>query len=57
MSHDSLATLSSLQAGGGTYHYYSLPQAADTLGDISRLPFSLKVLLEKPAAQRRWHHR
>lgn len=46
MSHDSLTTLSSLQAGGSTYHYYSLPQAADTLGDISRMPFSLKVLLE-----------
>ncbi len=29
-----------------TYVIYSLPEAAKTLGDISRLPFSLKVLLE-----------
>ena len=29
-----------------TYTIFSLPEAAKTLGDISRLPFSLKVLLE-----------
>jgi aconitate hydratase len=29
-----------------TYVIYSLPEAAKTLGDLSRLPFSLKVLLE-----------
>jgi aconitate hydratase len=29
-----------------TYTIYSLPEAAKTLGDVSRLPFSLKVLLE-----------
>ena len=29
-----------------SYTIYSLPEAANTLGDISRLPFSLKVLLE-----------
>ncbi|HEY9736489.1 MAG TPA: aconitate hydratase AcnA, partial [Trichocoleus sp.] len=29
-----------------TYTIYSLPAAAETLGDISRLPYSLKVLLE-----------
>lgn len=28
------------------YHYYSLPQLAAVLGDIDRLPKSLKVLLE-----------
>ncbi|EEQ09591.1 Aconitate hydratase 1 [Yersinia mollaretii ATCC 43969] len=28
------------------YHYYSLPQLAAVLGDIGRLPKSLKVLLE-----------
>ena len=28
------------------YTIFSLPEAAKTLGDISRLPFSLKVLLE-----------
>ena len=45
-SKDSMNTLSSLEAGGKTFHYYSLPKAADTLGDLNRLPFSLKVLLE-----------
>jgi aconitate hydratase len=46
LSKDSLNTLSSLEAGGKTFHYYSLPKAADTLGDLNRLPFSLKVLME-----------
>lgn len=46
LSKDSLNTLSTLSAGGQTYHYYSLPKAADTLGDLNRLPFSLKVLME-----------
>ncbi|ROT99767.1 aconitate hydratase AcnA [Marinobacter sp. R17] len=46
ISHDSLNTLASLDVGGKTYHYYSLPKAGDSLGDVSRLPFSLKVLLE-----------
>ncbi|MBQ0764174.1 aconitate hydratase AcnA [Marinobacter psychrophilus] len=45
-SQDSLNTLSSLKAGNITYHYYSLPKAAAELGDLDRLPFSLKVLLE-----------
>lgn len=45
-SKDSLNTLSSLQAGDKTYHYYSLIKAEAELGDLSRLPFSLKVLLE-----------
>ncbi|MBW0147819.1 aconitate hydratase AcnA [Marinobacter arenosus] len=45
-SKDSLNTLSSLEAGGRTYHYYSLPKAGETLGDLNRLPFSLKVLME-----------
>ncbi len=35
-----------LTVGNSTYTIYSLPAAAATLGDISRLPFSLKVLLE-----------
>lgn len=30
LSKDSLNTLSTLNAGGKTYHYYSLPKAADT---------------------------
>lgn len=46
LGQDSLNTLTSLQAGNQTFYYYSLPKAADTLGDLSRLPFSLKVLLE-----------
>lgn len=45
-SHDSLKTLSTLEAGGKTYHYYSLPKAAKSLGNIDKLPVSLKVLLE-----------
>lgn len=40
------ASKDALQAKDKTYHYYSLPLAANTLGDISRLPKSLKVLLE-----------
>ena len=43
---DSLHTRSTLEAGGKQYAYYSLGKAADTLGDVSRLPFSMKVLLE-----------
>ncbi len=43
---DSLNTRSSLSVGGRTYSYFSLRKAADQLGDISRLPFSMKVLLE-----------
>ncbi|MBE9136995.1 aconitate hydratase AcnA [Nodosilinea sp. LEGE 07088] len=35
-----------LTVGATTYTIYSLPAAAATLGDISGLPFSLKVLLE-----------
>lgn len=46
LGKDSLNTLTSLNAGGKTFHYYSLPKAAETLGDLNRLPFSLKVLLE-----------
>lgn len=45
-SVDSLNCRRSLQVGGETYHYYSLPEAAARLGDLSRLPVSLKVLLE-----------
>ncbi len=45
-SLDSLKCRRSLEVAGKTYHYYSLPEAAAQLGDISRLPTSLKVLLE-----------
>ena len=43
---DTLGTRRTLEASGKTYAYYSLEAAAATLGDISRLPYSLKVLLE-----------
>jgi aconitate hydratase len=43
---DSLNTRSTLTVGSKTYFYYSLAKAAESLGDISRLPFSMKVLLE-----------
>ncbi len=35
-----------LSVNGKDYQMYSLPNAAEKLGDISRLPYSLKVLLE-----------
>jgi len=43
---DSLKTRSKLEAGGKSYAYYSLEKAGAALGDVSRLPFSMKVLLE-----------
>jgi aconitate hydratase len=43
---DSLNTRSTLQVGGKSYAYFSLPKAAETLGNVDRLPFSMKVLLE-----------
>jgi aconitate hydratase len=43
---DTLQTRSTMEVGGKTYAYYSLAKAAETIGDISRLPFSMKVLLE-----------
>ncbi len=44
--HDSLKTRRILDVDGVAYDYFSLPAAAEALGDIARLPFSLKVLLE-----------
>ena len=47
VGHDSAKTRTSLTAGGQTLHYYSIPAAqAAGLGDFSRLPASLKVVLE-----------
>ncbi|MDB5314448.1 MAG: acnA [Rhodospirillales bacterium] len=46
IGQDSLKTRSTLEVDGKTYHYFSLPKAAASIGDISRLPYSLKVLLE-----------
>ncbi|AIG02137.1 aconitate hydratase [Pseudomonas fluorescens] len=45
-SVDSLRTLKTLQVDSKTYHYFSLPEAAKSLGDLDKLPMSLKVLLE-----------
>ncbi|MBS0242623.1 MAG: aconitate hydratase, partial [Proteobacteria bacterium] len=46
-SKDSFATRRQLGAAAITYDYYSLPALAERLGrDLSRLPYSLKVLLE-----------
>ncbi len=45
--HDSLKTRRSLKVGGSSYDYYSIEAAEQALGlDFSRLPFSMKVLLE-----------
>ena len=44
---DTLKTRRTLNVGGKDYDYYSLKAAEEAgLGDLSRLPFSLKVLLE-----------
>lgn len=39
-------TQHTLEVGNQTYHYYSLPKAAEALGNIDRLPKTLKILLE-----------
>ncbi|KKC26151.1 aconitate hydratase AcnA [Sphingomonas sp. SRS2] len=46
VGQDTLKTRSTLNVDGKHYAYYSLAKAAEQLGDISRLPFSMKVLLE-----------
>ncbi|MDG2320443.1 MAG: aconitate hydratase AcnA [Rhodospirillaceae bacterium] len=44
---DTLKTRRTLEVGGKSYDYFSIPAAVEGgLGDVSRLPFSLKVLLE-----------
>jgi aconitate hydratase len=43
---NTLGTRSTLEVGGKSYAYYSLAKAAEVIGDVSRLPFSMKVLLE-----------
>ncbi|WP_416425853.1 aconitate hydratase AcnA [Pseudomonas sp. App30] len=45
-SLDSLKTLKTLQVDDRQYHYFSLPEAARSLGGLQQLPMSLKVLLE-----------
>ena len=44
--HDTLKTRRSITAGGKSYDYFSIPAAAEKIGDVSRLPASMKVLLE-----------
>ena len=46
MGLDSLKTRRTMKVGNRNYDYYSLKTAEKTLGDLSRLPFSLRVLLE-----------
>jgi len=43
---DTLGTRDILNVGGKEYAYYSLAKAAEQLGDVSKLPISMKVLLE-----------
>lgn len=46
IGQDTLSTRATLKVGAKSYDYYSLAAAAEKYGDISRLPFSMKVLLE-----------
>ncbi|BEU99088.1 aconitate hydratase AcnA [Novosphingobium olei] len=46
VGQDTLGTRSTLSVGGKDFAYYSLKKAAAKFGDVSRLPFSMKVLLE-----------
>ncbi len=46
IGHDSLETKKTLTVDGKSYEYFSLPAAAAKLGDIAKLPKTLKVLLE-----------
>jgi len=44
---DSFSVKSTLAVANKTYHYFSLPAVAKASGiDLSKLPFSLKILLE-----------
>ncbi len=46
IGHDTLKTQKTLSVEGKDYKYFSLAEAANALGDISKLPKTLKVLLE-----------
>lgn len=46
VGQDTMKTRRTLNVDGKEYDYYSLKEAAQKLGDISRLPYSMKVLLE-----------
>jgi len=43
---DQLKTRQTLTVGGQSYDYYSIKLAEASLGDLSRLPFAMKVVLE-----------
>ncbi len=43
---DTLKTRTTLAVDGKEYDYFSLSKAAETIGDVSKLPYTLKVLLE-----------
>jgi aconitate hydratase len=43
---DTLKTRRTLTVQGRSYDYFSLAEAAKSLGDVSRLPVTLKILLE-----------
>ena len=44
--HDSLKTRKTLTVDGKEYDYFSLKVAAEKIGDVTKLPYTLKVLLE-----------
>ena len=46
IGQDSLGARATLDVAGKSYAYFSLAKAAEKYGDVSRLPFSMKVLLE-----------
>ena len=46
LGQDTLKTRKSLKVGAKTYTYFSLKAAEKSIGDISDLPVSLKILLE-----------
>ncbi len=46
IGQDSTGCRSTLNVGGKSYDYFSIAKAAAAYGDVSRLPFSMKVLLE-----------
>jgi aconitate hydratase len=46
VGHDTLKTRQTLKVGSASYDYFSISEASKTLGDLSKLPFSMKILLE-----------
>ena len=46
ISQDSLKTRTTLTVNNKRYDYFNLKTAEQQLGDLSRLPITLKILLE-----------